>query len=242
MTRTGARHPPAPGRSPIAPAAPRLRHPPSPLTGARPGRCRAASQRPLPGAAAGLVPPARSCLVSTAAGPAGSRPRAGPKDPMTRNAARRPEPRPAIRRRRPITPGRPVAPPTEPGTVPSPGGWTAPPKVQPGWNWGPPHRIVPRTDRAPGCGTTEPGTSSRPPAPNPGSSEPAGAREPRPPVTPAGTATASQPASARRFPTGRPDRAGTADLHGKPIMDLVTCAASERIVLDSKETAVESLS
>lgn len=38
---------------------------------------------------------------------------------------------------------------TEPGRVPSPGGWTVPPGVRPGWNWTPPPGITPRPDRAP---------------------------------------------------------------------------------------------
>ena len=69
---------------------------------------------------------------------------------------------------------------TEPGRIPSPGGWIVPPGVRPAWNWTPPPGIVPRPDRAPrwvrwwyrtplidryalnGCGGTEPGTWSRP--------------------------------------------------------------------------------
>jgi hypothetical protein len=38
---------------------------------------------------------------------------------------------------------------TEPGRIPSPGGWTVPSNVRPAWNWTPPPGIVPRPDRAP---------------------------------------------------------------------------------------------
>lgn len=72
---------------------------------------------------------------------------------MARSWRRRqyPWPRPPRRHRRRhhVAAGRPVAPLTELGRVPSPGGWIAPPGVLPGWNWGPPEGIVPRPDRAP---------------------------------------------------------------------------------------------
>lgn len=38
---------------------------------------------------------------------------------------------------------------TQPGRVPSPGGWTVPPGIRPAWNWTPPPGIVSRPDRAP---------------------------------------------------------------------------------------------
>ena len=68
-----------------------------------------------------------------------------------RRRRRYPRPKPPRSRRRHnhVAAGRPVAPLTELGRVTSPGGWAAPPGVRPGWNWGPPDGMVPRTDRAP---------------------------------------------------------------------------------------------
>lgn len=122
----------------------------------------------------------------------------------------RPRPAGGRRRRREAAAGRPVAPLTELGRVRSPGGWTVPPGVRPGWNWTPPEGIVPRPDRAPrwvrwwyatpfidryahawmwrhgACDVF-------PPAAREPGGDGAGVREPRRPVTPTGTSTAYLP-------------------------------------------------
>jgi hypothetical protein len=130
-----------------------------------------------------------------------------------RRRRRHPRPRRPWRRwrRHQIRLGRPVAPLTELGRVPSPGGWTVPPGVRPGWNWTPLEGIVPRPDRAPrwvrwwhatpfidqyasawmwrhGAADVFP-----PPAREPGGGDSVGVREPRRPVTPSGTGSASLP-------------------------------------------------
>lgn len=53
------------------------------------------------------------------------------------------------RRRQRIRPGLPVAPLAPLAHGPSPGGWTAPAGVLPGWNWLPPPGLTQRLDRAP---------------------------------------------------------------------------------------------
>lgn len=96
--------------------------------------------------------------------------------------------------------------------LPSPGGWVAPPARKPGWNWMPPSGGTPRPDLAPrwvrwwafvpfidryalawmwwhGAFYVEPPVLSEPPPADPG-----GVREPRRPITPAGSGAITLPA------------------------------------------------
>ncbi len=98
---------------------------------------------------------------------------------------------------------------TEPGRVPSPGGWKVPRGVRPAWNWTPASGLTPRPDRAPlwvrlwyhaplidryayawmwwhGAWDVVPHGARAP-----GGDGTAGVREPRRPVAPAGTAAAA---------------------------------------------------
>lgn len=133
---------------------------------------------------------------------------------------------PEWRRKGEIVPGRPVTP---IGWVPSPGGWTAPPGMRPGWNWTPPGGVQPRPKATPPwvCVWRAVPFISRyarswmwwhgawcvrsPAQVEPGGGDTTGVREPRQPVTPAGAGALSLPseeesAKISSQQTGRDDR------------------------------------